>query len=168
MTSQDIHPQTQGNRIGDHPDSIAVPELQDNDFYDYVWFHKLIQLVYCLSLAIAGTILATFPVAGAIKDLKDAGPFLITPYAEWLAVNIAVIWIFAIIGVSTMDDDPMPQNSWTSLLGEKLASWRDHVKRSVAPSVAAWMNTIAWTSLVLGLTAGSASLSYVLIWKIVF
>lgn len=94
-----------------------------------------------------------FPVAGAIKDLKTAGPYLILKYAKWLASNFGVIWAFAIMGVIiTTQDVPMPCSTWMTRFGEKLESWRDRVKRSMPPAVIAWLEIVAWTVFVLGVT----------------
>jgi len=165
---QDMHNAERGKNVDRdcQSDSIALPTEQSLEFYSHRWFHKLILLVYCLSLAVAGEILATFPAAGAIKELKDAGPLLIPLYAKWLAVNLGVIWIFAMIGVSTMIDDPMPRIRWITSSREKLASWKAHVRDSLNPAVAAWVSAIAWNGLILVMTAGSARLSIYFIWYI--
>lgn len=148
-----------------HPDSTALPTQQRLEFYKYRWFRMLILLIYCLSLAVAGEILAAFPAAGAIRRLKDAGPYLIPLFAEWVAVNLGAIWTFSIVGViCTVEDVPMPQPKWMIRVEEKLVSWRERVRGSMPPALVAWVETVAWTLLILGATAASAWLSVLLIW----
>ncbi len=168
---QDAHHTIEGEDVDQqhHLDSAVLPTQQRLEFYNYRWFRMLILLIYCLSLTVAGQILYSFPVAGAIKHLRDAGPYLIPKYAEWLAVNFGAIWAFAIIGViSTTQDVPMPRPRWMTRIGVELGSWHDRVRSSVPQAIIAWVESIAWTIFVLGITALSAWLSYFFIWMGIF
>ncbi len=166
-TVQNAHHTIDGEAVNQrhHPDSTALPTQQRLEFYKYRWFRMLILLIYCLSLAVAGEILAAFPAAGAIRRLKDAGPYLIPLYAEWLAINSGVIWASSIIGViCTVEDVPMPRPKWMIRVGAVFESWRDRVRGFMPPALVAWVETVAWTLLILGATASSTWLSVFLIW----
>ncbi len=139
---------------------IAVPTHQPDNVYNHRWFRKLVLLIYCLSLSVAAEILYAFLIKGAITEIGLAAPVLLRPFAEWFGLNAGIVWIFAAIGVSAIEGDPMPQFEATSLMRRKFSAFIDRFKGRVGSNVWAWITAIAWNGIVFVLMAGSALSGY--------
>ncbi|KAL6717399.1 hypothetical protein ACLMJK_005314 [Lecanora helva] len=162
LVPQDMHGRTDpypGYDIG----STAQPDLPVSDLYSHRWFRKLILLLYCFCIVIAGLILVAFPAADVIKKLKYAGLFIIGRFPLLIAACFVCMWIFALAGVSSLNTDPMPQHTATRWIRRELLAPRTYLEERLFPSTRRLVTTIAWNGLVLGLAATAAGLGMWLI-----
>lgn len=137
---------------------------QNEDLYDHRWFRKLLLFVYCLGLAKAALILCIFPVAGALKTLQTTGSFFIKPLGILLAVDICMIWGFALAGVCSLQNDAMPPYAIAQNATRRILHIIDQLKGRIPSSAWAWVIAIAWNTPILALTAVSAWVGFVSIW----
>ena len=135
----------------------STTSLEELQFYKYRWFRELIKLIYCISLGIAGFVVAMF-FAGDLKVIRYVPPSLPTPWVKWLAFNVGVVWVFAFIGVSTYDTDPVPLYKPASMSRKALSGVIDNAGGRLAPTGRTWIISVAWNGLILALTVASIAL----------
>ena len=147
--------------IDDHESLVSnanprTTQLQHNlDAYSHRWFWKMIMLIYCLCLAIVAYILYEFPYLGAIRDLQYSGSGLPIQYGGWLAKNMAIVWIFAFVGVLSMETNPVLNIIIIRKVRTRVAALKNRLKQSFSPKVWAWIDTVTWSCLILGLSGAS-------------
>ena len=144
-------------------DSVSPLVLQDQEYFAYSWFRKLILLIYLISLGVAAITILIFPVAGALKDLKDVGLGLLAAFSEWLAINLGIIWIFSAIGISSFDAEPMPPLPISFGLSKTFNASKDYIKDIVPPKLWRWFVIFAWGSIIFPLFCGSLGIGYLLV-----
>ncbi len=85
-------------------DTLYGPSQSYEDFYKYPWFHKIILLIYLLSLTIIGDILCSISYSAQISTASYTQPFfaLARKYALWIGFNVALVWIYTLLYVALL------------------------------------------------------------------
>ena len=82
-------------------ETLYGPSQSYEDFYKYPWFHKIILLMYLLSLTIIGDILYFVSYSGQFSTAVYTQPIvpLARKYALWIGFNVALVWIYTLLCV---------------------------------------------------------------------
>ena len=97
-------PETPGLQV-DNPyslhETLYGPSQSYEDFYKYPWFHKIILLMYLLSLTMIGDVLYFVSSSGRFSTAMYTVPFapLIRKYALWIGLNVALVWLYSLLCV---------------------------------------------------------------------
>ena len=74
----------------------TVPANDYDELYNCSWFPKMTLLIYLLFLNVAGVVLYVFPYRQSTAYLTVAINIEATVFLSWLAVDIGVVWLFAV------------------------------------------------------------------------
>lgn len=82
-------------------ETLYGPSQSYEDFYRYPWFHKIILLIYLLSLTIIGDIVLFVSYFGQFSTAIYTQPIqpLARKYALWIGFNVALVWIYTLLCV---------------------------------------------------------------------
>lgn len=81
--------------------TLYGPSQSYEDFYKYTWFHRIILLMYLLSLTIIGDILYFLSYSGHLSTAiyTQSLVALVRKYALWIGFNVALVWIYSLLCV---------------------------------------------------------------------
>lgn len=85
-------------------ETLYGPSQSYEDFYKYSWFHKIILLMYLLSLTIIRDILYFLSYSGHLSTAIYTQNFvaLARKYALWIGFNVALVWIYSFLCVALL------------------------------------------------------------------
>ena len=94
-------PRLQDNSPFSLQETLYGPSQSYEDFYRYPWFHKMILLIYLLSLTIIGDIMLFVSYFGQFSTAIYTQPAqsLARKYALWIGFNVALMWIYTLLCV---------------------------------------------------------------------
>lgn len=129
-----------------------------HDVYEHGWFRKLILLMYGLTLGLAGNLKWAFPYAGLSNDLQPEFQTIVQQYSSWLGYNLGIVWIFTIVSLCTLYEEPTLQSAGT-------ISQFIRLRRRILPLVQwPWTLPVTGYILIIMLLLSSACVASMVIW----
>lgn len=84
-----------------------------HDVYEHEWFRNLILLMYGLTLGLAENLLWAFPYMGLSHVLQLEFKTLVQLYGSWFGYNLGIVWIFTIVSLCSLYEEPTLQSAGT-------------------------------------------------------
>ena len=154
------------------PRGVAVPLQRHGPALPYVgfekcgWYRKMTLMIYLLSLVVAGVVLYIFPFLQFTSALYSEATLLMELFAQWFALNIGIVWLFAIIALQWPVCNPRivfrkgERLTSDDLLGLMLPNQKLDIYRSVnfCKGSKGW-TILAWVGVIVSITYEALKLS---------